>query len=130
MNSTTVYAGSTGEWIVERPFVGSPSDLTNLANYQGTDGPPPRDQYQIVADYSAVTKGGDMLAPPDGPENDLLFLNMVCTNTGLGIWNPAGACPPVSGQWQQISITSFYGNSGPLPTRGVLTQVAGPAATQ
>jgi len=109
----TAYAGSSADWVVERPTVGY--NLVDLTNYLGTGGPSGQ-QYYLVTQYSLNDQYGSTTLPPYGPESTLTTVNMICPP-----WNPYSACSSGS---QNISIANFYYNS---QWWGLFTQASGPA---
>ena len=122
------YAGSTAEWIVERPGPLNSSTDYNLGNYNVPTGP--NGYLWLYPDYYSPSLGGVIAAGSD-PAANTIFDYMYCTPED---WNPGGACPLVNGYGQFISYLYYQPsnpNGGACIWPGTLCLYpTGPAASQ
>lgn len=122
------YAGSTAEWIVERPGPLNSSSYYNLANYNVPTGP--YGYLWMYPDYYTPSNGYVTIAGTD-PASNTIFDYMYCTPS---YWNPSSACPLVNGVGQFISYLYYQPsnpNGGACIWPGTLCLYpTGPAASQ
>ena len=86
----STYAGTSAEWVLERPGYIGISDLENLANYASNT-------------YMEGTYNGWL--PGSGPANAPDYFSMYCK---FQSWNPGSACPVNT----YISLPTYYPGSG------------------
>lgn len=115
INSTTLFQGATGEWIVER--LGG----EDLLNFRGNAGPTGT-QLWLSADYSDDSIYGGAYGIGYGPESTISTVSMACPP-----WSPSSNCP---NNGTTISYGTYYPPNPNGGYYGVFVYPTGPTVSQ